>query len=127
MGVGRGGARTDSLHLAGTSAAQQIIARITASVPGPPFTVGTAVDFTCDAVDSTTNTILEAGYQWACGSASCLISGMGRITSQTISTTMYSEVLTLTDDDVGDLQCTAIPTTTSLPVSVNFPVTVTGK
>ena len=54
---------SDYLHLAGPAAAQDIIAEITASVPGPPFMVGTAVNFTCNAVNTTTNTD-SASYLW---------------------------------------------------------------
>ena len=115
---------SDYLHLAGPAAAQDIIAEITASVPGPPFMVGTAVNFTCNAVNTTTNTTLPATYQWRC--LSCFLIGFMRMTTKTVSTIGVSEVDTLTPSGT-EITCDAMVAGQVVPSTAIFNIALTGK
>ena len=114
---------SDYLHLAGPAAAQDIIAEITASVPGPPFVVGTAVNFTCNAVNTTTNTTLPATYQWSC--ISCFLM-QHILTTKTVSTIGVSEVDTLTPSSM-EITCDATAAGQAFPSVATINIALTGK
>ena len=87
---------------------------ITASVPGPPFTVGSAVNFTCNAVNTSGIGAENFLYRWSTQCSSCFLHNLiqkqrmideSEVTTQTVSTINGSSVRALTSADAGTITC----------------------
>lgn len=113
----------------GVLSAQDITVTVTSNPEGPPYMVGSVVNFYCNVSFGMNLSDTSVSYSWSrspdCG-GSCFPNASARLNMAALSTFGSVAANVLTSIDVGNLTCT-VTTNTNVSKSGYIPITLEGE